>query len=69
MLTETSWREPIRREGIMASDRGYDFDAAYVLMDLLQRVEPGAVAGALLAEAREISSGSSELAMLEQSTS
>lgn len=33
----------------MASDRGYDFDAAYVLMDLLQRVEPGAVAGALLA--------------------
>ena len=51
----------------MASDRGYDFDAAYVLMDLLQRVEPGAVAGALLAEAREISSGSSELAMLEQS--
>ncbi|MGU4702905.1 hypothetical protein K6L09_40260 [Burkholderia cepacia] len=51
----------------MASDRGYDFDAAYVLMDLLQRVEPSAVAGALLAEAREISGGSSDLAMLEQS--
>ncbi|MBN3776903.1 hypothetical protein G3O06_04870 [Burkholderia sp. Ac-20345] len=51
----------------MASDRGYDFDAAYVLVDLLQRVEPGAVTGALLAEARAISSGSSELAMLEQS--
>ncbi|WP_176000288.1 hypothetical protein [Burkholderia vietnamiensis] len=51
----------------MGSDRGYDFDAAYVLVDLLQRVEPGAVTGALLAEARAISSGSPELAMLEQS--
>lgn len=51
----------------MASDRGFDFDAAYVLVDLLQRVEPSAVTGALLAEARAISSGSSKLAMLEQS--
>ncbi|CAB3754368.1 hypothetical protein LMG29542_02330 [Paraburkholderia humisilvae] len=51
----------------MASDRGFQRDRAYVLVDVLQRVEPDAVAAALLAEAREISSTRSEFTMLEQS--
>ncbi len=51
----------------MASDSGYQSDTAYVLVDLLQRVEPAAVANALLAEAREISGSNSDYRMLEQS--
>lgn len=51
----------------MESDSGYQSDTAYVLVDLLQRVEPGAVATALLAEARAISSSNSEYRVLEQS--